>query len=425
MIVVVAIAALAKGLGESTTDDLTLKGTGSTQAQDLLDEKLAAQANGTNPVVLEATKGKLTGGTNERAVKATVKSLRQAPHVISAVSPFSGAGADALSKDKRIAYISVALDVSRADLDEDEANDVIEAAARAVATAGGAVVFAGGTVVIALVAMGVAQIPLVTALGASAATVVAIAVLAAITLLPALLSILGRRIDSLRVPFIHPRPHDDRPHGWSRWARGVGRHPWPAIIAAVALLLVLAIPILNLRLGQQDNGQLSKSTTVRQAYDLLTRGFGPGVNGPFLIAVDFDGTPAHPDHKKLNQLKQQQQQQQQQAVEQATSQLEAEGVPPDEAQTEAEQQVASQPPSKKQKQASQEESFLKTTASDPRLVKLENKIGKTKGVKDVSPATVDKSDSAAVFTVIPTTAPSANATEDLVRTLRSTVIPDA
>ena len=554
VIVVVAIAALAKGLGESTTDDLTLKGTGSTQAQDLLDEKLAAQANGTNPVVLEATKGKLTGGTNERAVKATVKSLRQAPHVISAVSPFSGAGADALSKDKRIAYISVALDVSRADLDEDEANDVIdaeapardaglkvatggylgqevskpevessevigllaatiilsitfgtaaamslpittailglitglsaiallghvvevptvaptlgammglgvgidyalfivtrhrgfleegrsveEAAARAVATAGGAVVFAGGTVVIALVAMGVAQIPLVTALGASAATVVGIAVLAAITLLPALLSILGRRIDSLRVPFIHPRPHDDRPHGWSRWARGVGRHPWPAIIAAVALLLVLAIPILNLRLGQQDNGQLSKSTTVRQAYDLLTRGFGPGVNGPFLIAVDFDGTPAHPDHKQLQQLeqkqrrqKQQAKQQQEQAITQTTQQLIAQGVPPDEAQAEAEQQVKAQAPAgpsrKKQRQLAQQKAFLKSSASDPRLVKLENKIGKTKGVKDVSPAKVDKSGSAAVFTVIPTTAPSANATEDLVRTLRSTVIPDA
>ena len=89
-------------------------------------------------------------------------------------------------------------------------------------------------------------------------------------------------------------------------------------------------------------------------------------------------------------------------------------MPPDEAQSEAEQQVKSQPPTKKEKQASQQEAFLKTTASDPRLVKLENKIGKTKGVKDVSQAQVDKSGNAAVFTVTPTTAPSANATEDLV-----------
>jgi RND superfamily putative drug exporter len=250
-------------------------------------------------------------------------------------------------------------------------------------------------------------------------------VLAAVTLLPALLSILGMRIESLRVPFVQQHPHDHRPHGWARWARGVGRHPWPAIVVAVTILVVLAIPIVNLELGQQDNGQLAKSTTVRQAYDLLTKGFGPGVNGPFLVAVDFDGSQAHPDHKKLNQLTQQQQQQQQQAVEQATTQLEAEGVPPDEAQSEAEQQVASQPPTKKEKQASQEEAFLKTTASDPRLVKLENKISKTKGVKDVSQAQVDKTGKAAVFTVTPTTAPSANATEDLVRHLRSPVIPGA
>ncbi len=80
-------------------------------------------------------------------------------------------------------------------------------------------------------------------------------------------------------------------------------------------------------------------------------------------------------------------------------------MPPDEAQSEAEQQVASQPPTKKEKQASQQEAFLKTSASDPRLVKLENKIGKTKGVKDVSPAKVDKSGEAAVFTVTPTTPP--------------------
>jgi RND superfamily putative drug exporter len=543
LVFVVAIVGVAVTLGARTTDNLTLEGTGSTNAQNLLDDKLPHQANGTNPVVLEAPTGKLTTGANAKAVKATVDSLRKAPHVVSAVSPLSSEGADLLSKDKKIGYIPVALDLNTGELDEDEANEIIdaeepardaglkvatggylgqevskpavesseviglvaamiilsisfgtaaamslpistailgvlaglsaigllghvvevpsvastlgamiglgvgidyalfivtrhrgflgqghsveEAAARAVATAGGAVVFAGSTVMLALIAMGVAQIPIVSALGASAAVVVLIAVLAAVTLLPALLSILGTHIESLRVPFVQQKPHDHRPHGWARWARGVGRHPWPAIVVAVTILVVLAIPIVNLELGQQDNGQLAKSTTVRQAYDLLTKGFGPGVNGPFLVAVDFDGSQAHPDNKKLNQLKQQQQQQQQQAVEQATTQLEAEGVPPDEAQSEAEQQVASQPPTKKEKQASQEEAFLKTTASDPRLVKLENKISKTKGVKDVSQAQVDKTGKAAVFTVTPTTAPSANATEDLVRHLRSPVIPGA
>src|SRR5436190_18126482 len=264
-----------------------------------------------------------------------------------------------------------------------------EAAARAVATAGGAVVFAGGTVVIALCSLAVARIPIVSALGYSAAVVVLIAVITAITLLPALLSMLGDRINALRVPFLHPPAHDHRPHGWARWARGVGKRPLPAMLLGIAILLVLAIPVLNLQFGQQNNGQLPKSTTQRQAYDLLTKGFGPGINGPLLIAVDFDGSPAHPDNKQLKQVQQQQKQGQQQAVDQATQALEAQGVPPDEAQSEAEQQVSSQPPTKQEKQASQQEAFLKTAASDPRLVKLENKISKTKGVKDVSPATVD------------------------------------
>jgi uncharacterized membrane protein YdfJ with MMPL/SSD domain len=201
-----------------------------------------------------------------------------------------------------------------------------------------------------------------------------------------------------------------------------------AALAAVTVLLTLAIPVLQLELGQQDNGQLSKSTTVRQAYDLLSAGFGPGVNGPLLIGVDLK-PPAHPDHKQLDQLKaqkQKQKQKQQQAVQQTTEQLIAEGVPQDQAQSEAEKQVAAQGPSaKKEKQTSEQEAFLKSPASDPRLVKLENRISKTHGVKEVSPAKVDRSGSAAIFTIIPTTAPSANATEDLVRNLRSTVIPKA
>jgi len=543
VVLLIAFVAFANAVGKQTSNNLTLPGTGSTDAQNLLNDNLPNEANGTNPVVMEAPHGTLDAGANAKAVKATVKSLKQAPHVIGAVSPLSSQGAAQLSKDKTIGYISVTVDQGSADLTEDEANAIIdaeqpakaaglkvatggylgqavskpeveqselvglaaavvillftfgtvsamalpiataivglaiglsaigllghgievptvgptlgtmlglgvgidyalfivtrhrgfieqghtpnEAAARAVATAGGAVVFAGGTVVIALCSLAVARIPIVSALGYSAAVVVLIAVITAITLLPALLSMLGERINALRVPFLHPPAHDHRPHGWARWARGVGKRPVPAMLLGVAVLLVLAIPVLDLELGQQDNGQLPKSTTQRQAYDLLTKGFGPGINGPLLIAVDFDGSPAHPDNKKLNQLKQQQQQQQQQAVEQATTQLEAEGVPPDEAQSEAEQEVKSQPPTKQEKQASQQEAFLKTAASDPRLVKLENKIAKSKGVKDVSPATVDKSGNAAVFTVIATTAPSANATEDLVSRLRSPVIPEA
>jgi RND superfamily putative drug exporter len=541
--ILIVTVLLANHFGRNTSNDLTLPGTGSTNAQDLLDAHLPDQANGTNPVVMQAPHGKLTSAANSKVVNDTVKSLRNAPHVTKAVSPLSSQGSAYLSKDEKIGYIPLTIGLSQSDLTEEQAQDIIdhespatdagfqvasggylgnavskpdvesseaigliaaviillfmfgtvtamslpimtaivgvgtglaaigllghgisvptvgptlgtmlglgvgidyalfivtrhkgfmeqgfpveEAAARAVATAGGAVVFAGGTVVIALVSLAVAQIPLVSALGYSAAVVVLIAILTAITLIPALLAIMGKRIDSLRVPFIKPPPHDHRPHGWARWARFIGRVPVPAMLIAVAILVVLAIPVLNLELGQQNNGQLPKDTTVRQSYDLLREGFGPGVNGPLLIAVDSGSDRFHNDQKKLNQLQNQQQQQEQQAVQQATAQLEAEGVPPDEAQSEAEQQVKSQPPTKKQKQAEQQEQFLKTKASDPRLVHLQNKIDKTNGVKDVSPAVVDKSGIAASFSVVPTTAPSADATTDLVNHLRDTVIPEA
>ncbi len=561
ILVAIVSVVVTQSVGKQTSDNVTLPGSGSTQAQDLLNDNLPKEANGTNPVVMEPQSGKLTSAANSKVVKATVHSLERAPHVTSATSPLSQKGADALSKDERIGYIALSLNVNSGDITDDQANAIIdaeepavhagfqvatggylgqqvsspaveksevvglaaaviillitfgtavamalpivtallglaiglnaigllghavdvptvgptlgtmlglgvgidyalfiitrhrgfmeqghdyeEAAARATATAGGAVVFAGSTVIIALLSLAVAQIPIVSALGYSAALVVLIAVLAAITLLPAMLAIIGNRINALRVPFIKPPAHDHRPHGWARWARMIGRRPEIWVLAAVAVLVVLAIPVLNLQLGQQDNGELPKDTTSRQAYDLLTKGFGPGVNGPFLIAVDFGDKPAHPDKKKLDhvqqqeadqkqQAQQQQKQAEQQAITQQTQKLVAQGVPEATAQSEATQAVESQPPpkptakqQKQQQQAAQEEAFLKTPASDPRLVKLENKIGKTKGVKDTTPAIVDNSGSTAVFTVIATTAPSADATADLVGTLRSPVIPDA
>ena len=111
-----------------------------------------------------------------------------------------------------------------------------------------------------------ANIPLVTALGLSAASVVLVAVLAATTLLPALLGVIGRRIDSLRVPFGGAKEDDDRPHGWARWAHGVADHPWPAIGLAVAILVVLSLPIFDLKLGQEDVGRACRTTPPRASH---------------------------------------------------------------------------------------------------------------------------------------------------------------
>jgi putative drug exporter of the RND superfamily len=475
MLAAVALVVTAQSTGENYSDNLSLPGTDSTRATDLLKDRLPQQAYGSNPVVLQARGGTLTDSRNKPAVQATVASLNKVEHVIKTVDPTSSAGASFLSKDRTIGYIPTTLDVGPGDLTVEDAQavsdgadparsagmkvalggyagqklskpatesseaiglaaavvillfafgtatamalpiatavlglgislsiirllghgfeipsigptlatmiglgvgidyalflvtrhklqlregmDMEESVARSAATAGGAVAFAGATVVIALVSLAAADIPIVTAMGCVAAISVVVAVLAAVTLLPALLGALGPRIDALRVKLGRTHPDDHRPHGWMRWASGVADRPWPAAIASVLVLGVLAVPVLDLQLGQADTGALPTSTTARQAYDLITKGFGVGTNGPLLISVSL-GTPAK-------------------------------------------------------------------SSSDPRLATLENDVAKTSGVQSVTPATIDSRGDGAVFTAIPTTAPSSDATVDLVNKLRDDVIPSA
>jgi uncharacterized membrane protein YdfJ with MMPL/SSD domain len=197
-----------------------------------------------------------------------------------------------------------------------------ESIAMAVATSGSAIVFAGTTVVIALLTLLVAGVPLVTALGYSSAVAVVTAVLAAITLLPAVLSLVGRHIDSLRLPsFLRPKPKAVEGGFWGGWARAVTSRPWLAIGAALALLIPLIVPFLSLNLGQEDVGATPKSTTQRQAYDLMAAGFGVGYNGPLLVAVKL-GKPPQPSSEYTSQQQQAQslqkelQQEQKQGTEQ-------------------------------------------------------------------------------------------------------------
>jgi RND superfamily putative drug exporter len=165
-----------------------------------------------------------------------------------------------------------------------------ESIARSVATSGGAVFFAGGTVTIALVSLAVAGIPLVTTMGLMAAIAVVIAVLAALTLLPAELGILGPRINSLRVR--HPATDEEVRRGmWAKLAHEISRRPIPAGLLALVILIPLTIPLLSLSLGQQDVAKLSTTTTARRAYDLITNNFGPGINGPLLMVATL-GSPA-------------------------------------------------------------------------------------------------------------------------------------
>ncbi|SDU50929.1 MMPL family transporter [Jiangella alkaliphila] len=170
-----------------------------------------------------------------------------------------------------------------------------EAAGRAIGTAGTAVVFAGLTVVIALAGLSVVGIPMLTEMGLAAAVTVAIAVVIALTLLPALFGFAGRRMLA-RLPGLRSRSadpeDDDTPRLSHRWAGLVTRHPVVALTASVAGLAVLALPVLDARFGLPDEGTYPADTTQRQAYDLTVEGFGPGFNGPLLVIVDGDGAEA-------------------------------------------------------------------------------------------------------------------------------------
>ncbi len=161
--------------------------------------------------------------------------------------------------------------------------------AEAVATSGGAIVFAGGTVIVALIALAVAGIPFVTSLGYACAIGVFTAVLAAITLLPAILAILGGAVDRVHLPFMR-RPGAPMPKAalWTRWAGIATRHPIRSCVIAGLVLVPLMIPFAGLSLGQEDVGVTSPATTERQAFDLISDGFGPGYNGPLVVAVTLD-----------------------------------------------------------------------------------------------------------------------------------------
>jgi RND superfamily putative drug exporter len=483
LVVAVALGVLAKQVGTQTTDNVTLPGTDSQRAADVVETAFGdGLANGTNPIVLAAPHGaKLTDPRYRAEVERLVHAYERDRGVESVVDPLSAAGRPQLSRDARIGYVSLELRDSPTELTLDEAQrlldladaarraglhvaaggylgqdlsqpasgdsealgllaavvillmtfgtvvamgmplvvaifglgtglsliallsqlvqvpsaapdlatmiglgvgidyslfvltrhreqlaegmDVRESIAQAVATAGAAVVFAGTTVTIALCSLLLARIPIVTQLGYVSAVAVLVAVAAAITLLPAALSLAGTRIDALRVPFLGrrrvaagkaaPAAGSAAPaaHGWARWAHAVTARPWPALLAGLLLIAVLAWPVRGLELGQSDTGQLPTDTTARQAYDLLSEGFGPGFNGPLLVAVEH--------------------------------------------------------------------------ASAPGLARLGSALASADGVASVSPPLPARHGDAALITVTPRTAPSAQATEDLVHRLRDETIPAA
>jgi len=466
--------------GRDTSNNLTLDGTGSQSATDLLENRWPSAANGANPVVLGAPKGeKVTDAKYQAAIQETVGRYEKDPAVQAVSSPLAGTPQSArlISKDQTVAVISISIKDSPSELTVAEGNRLVdlasparqagleagvggyignavsvpsvdlsviigivasivillftfgtliamgmpmitaliglfsgisavyllgqvvqvptigptlatmialgvgidyalflvsrhrqqlglglepaEAAARATATAGGAVVFAGSTVILALLCLAVVDVPILSAMGYSSALAVLLAMLSALTLMPALLAIAGRSVDRLRVPFlsIEKQEKTTGDGGWARWTEGVIRHRIPAVILSVLVLGALAYPANQLYLGQQDNGSFPTNTQARVSYDLLDRGFGPGANANFLIAVAINSS---------NQGAVQQQ-----------------------------------------------------------LENLDDSLSKASGVASVSPPSISPSGTAATISLTPTTGPSSEATSTLVGNLRETTIPKA
>ncbi|MFI6334263.1 MMPL family transporter [Streptomyces sp. NPDC050535] len=209
----------------------------------------------------------------------------------------AGAFVDLSSNTSTLALmlgLAVAIDYSlfivsryRGELREGRAPE--EAVGRALGTAGSAVVFAGLTVVIALAGLSVIGIRILTDIGLGAAFAVVVAVVIALTLLPAMLGFAGTRITAGKLRTRRMRAIEERGEGEPmgvRWARFVLRHPVKVLVGAVAALILLALPAFSLQLGMPSDATATPDSTQRTAYDTITDGFGAGFNGPLTVVVD-------------------------------------------------------------------------------------------------------------------------------------------
>ncbi|NVI88114.1 MMPL family transporter [Actinomadura sp. BRA 177] len=177
-----------------------------------------------------------------------------------------------------------------------EGDDVETAVGRAMAHSGHAVVFAGGTVVFAICGLFLSGIEFVGTIGIFTALAVAIMVVAALTLLPAVLGALGHRIDRYKLPRVRP---DRSSRRWMAWGRHVDRHAWPYAIVATLVLLTLSIPTLSLRFGVMADSMASKKMEARQAYDIVASEFGAGHYSPFVVVAKVPGEEKRAKPKRV------------------------------------------------------------------------------------------------------------------------------
>ncbi|MFD5625206.1 MMPL family transporter [Streptomyces sp. NPDC127072] len=171
--------------------------------------------------------------------------------------------------------------------------DTESAVGRTTASSGRAVLVAAVTVAVALLSLYACGLSMIGRLGLAATLAVAVTALAALTLVPAALGLVGRRIDTLKVrrrPVAETSGDDD---GWHRYAGMIARHPWRFLVAGLAVVALCATPLFSMRLGHIDDGADPAGSPTRNAYDWIADadgpGFGPGANGTFTVVVDLTG----------------------------------------------------------------------------------------------------------------------------------------
>jgi RND superfamily putative drug exporter len=219
-------------------------------------------------------------GISSAGLIALLANLVDVPDWTTAVSGLIGIGVG-------VDYSLLVLTRFRAAMNEGK--DRHDAVVEAVTTAGRSVIIAGATVVIAVLGLCLTGLPYMYGVAISASLAVLVVMVAAVTLLPALLAYLGPKVNRLRIPLLG-RTLKAEGHGESpaaRWSHTVQRRPWPFAIGATAILLALAAPALGMRLGFPDAGNDPPDTMTRQSYDLNAEGFGPGTNGPLVIAAEL------------------------------------------------------------------------------------------------------------------------------------------
>ncbi len=398
------LIALSASAGGTLSDDFSARGTDSARAQQLLEDSFPQAAGGIGVAVLAAPDGERLD-SQRTAVAAALRQLASAKHVASVSDPFT---TGKISKDGRIGYADVTLDLPAADLGAPGADKLFaalkpardsgleaelggdvasfnkknesgseafgllaaliilviafgtvlaalvpialagiavatgltsitllangmdvstaapvfgammglgvgidyslfiisryrdnraagqanrDALSHAMGTSGTAVFFAGATVVVSLAALVLTGLGLLAGIGLATSIVVLFAAATALTLLPAILTLLGDRIDSLRIPGRRRaaiKRHEET--AWWRLAHRIAARPWPYLIGSTVVLLLIASPALSMKSGFPDAGGDNPNSTQRKAYDLLTEGFGPGYNSPMLVVANLKGT---------------------------------------------------------------------------------------------------------------------------------------